>query len=294
MANQIIVAEPRVTDANGDPVSGALVYFYQTGTTTPITVYSDEALSVAHSQPVVADSGGLLAQVFYGGASSPKVVVKDSSGVTLWQRDPVPMIVGSASAAENMTFQPVAGNGASDVQTAIENNTTALAGKVPVTRTITAGSGLTGGGDLSANRSIALDLLDEDDMASDSATKAASQQSIKAYVDAQGLSSASGEYFQSAAQTLVSDGDFSVAHGLGAIPRMVVAVIKCTTADAGYAVGDELFVAGNSGTNTGITWAANSTNIVGSFGSAIPVNAIGATSANITFGSWQMYLRAWK
>ena len=58
MANQLIFALPRVTDSNGDPASGALAYFYQTGTTSPVTVYTDTGLSVAHASPVVADSGG--------------------------------------------------------------------------------------------------------------------------------------------------------------------------------------------------------------------------------------------
>ena len=294
MANQLIFALPRVTDSNGDPASGALAYFYQTGTTSPVTVYTDTGLSVAHANPVVADSGGAFAQVFYGGATDVKVAVKTSAGVTLYQYDPCPMITGVSSDAEGISFSPITGNAATNVQDAIEINTLAIAGAIPETRSISAGTGLTGGGDLSANRTISLDLLDEDDMATDSATKAASQQSIKAYVDARGLSSASGEYFESSPVNLVSDGDFAVAHSLGATPRLVVAVLVCGTSDAGYAVGDELVLAGNSGTNTGVTWAANGTNIVGSFGSQIPVNAIGATSANLTFGSWTMRLRAWK
>ena len=157
MANQIIIALPRVTDANGDPASGALAYFYQTGTTTPITVYSDEALSVAHASPLVADSGGKFAQVFYGGATNVKVLVKDSGGSDIYQLDPSPMISGSSSAAENITFSPVTGNSATDVQGAIENNVTALDAKVDETVTVTAGTGLTGGGDLSANRTLSVD-----------------------------------------------------------------------------------------------------------------------------------------
>lgn len=183
MANQIVVALPRVTDANGNPVSGAKAKFYQTGTTTPITVYTDDALAIPHAWPVVADSGGRFAQVFYGGAFQPKVIVTNASDVTLWQMDPAVMIDGTASAAENITFSPVVGNAAVNVQDAIENNTTGLAGKVPVTRTISAGLGLTGGGDLSANRTISLALLDDDTFSTATSDKAASAESTKAYVD---------------------------------------------------------------------------------------------------------------
>ena len=49
---------------------------------------------------------------------------------------------------------------------------------------VTAGTGLSGGGSSGAV-TLAIDLKDEDDMASNSATHAASQQSIKAYVDAE-------------------------------------------------------------------------------------------------------------
>ena len=49
---------------------------------------------------------------------------------------------------------------------------------------VVAGTGLTGGG-TSGDVTLNIDLKDEDNMASDSATHAASQQSIKAYVDSQ-------------------------------------------------------------------------------------------------------------
>jgi len=43
-------------------------------------------------------------------------------------------------------------------QSQITNLTTDLAGKVPTTRTVSAGTGLTGGGDLTANRTLAVDF----------------------------------------------------------------------------------------------------------------------------------------
>lgn len=51
-------------DGNGNSYSGARLNFYAAGTTTPIVVYSDSALTVPISQPVVADSAGRFAQIF--------------------------------------------------------------------------------------------------------------------------------------------------------------------------------------------------------------------------------------
>lgn len=184
MANQIIAAPPRATDANGASASGAKAYFYQTGTTTPVTVYTDEDLTVPHPTPVVADSGGKLPQMFHSGSVKLKMVVTDSSDVTLYQLDPCLSISGQSSQAENIGFSPVTGNAATDVQTAIENNLALAESKVDETLTITAGTGLIGGGDLSGNRILSIDFKDEDDMASNSANHAPTQQSVKAYVDA--------------------------------------------------------------------------------------------------------------
>jgi hypothetical protein len=161
MANQLIFAIPRMTDANGDAASGAQVNFYQTGTTTPVTVYSDVGLSVAHPSPLVADSSGKFAQVFYGGPTEVKAIIKDSDDNTLLQLDPCPLIVTTSSAAESITFSPVSGNAATDVQEAIENNTLGLASKIANTRTVTAGVGLVGGGDLSNDRIFAIDEADD-------------------------------------------------------------------------------------------------------------------------------------
>lgn len=184
MANQIIVAEPRATDANGNPVSGARAYPYQSGTTTPIAVYSDEALTILHATPIVADSGGFFPQIFYGGAFQPKVVVKDASDVTLWQRDPAPMIVSASSAAENISFSPIVNNAATNVQDAIEVNAAAAAAKVANTRTIGAGVGLTGGGDLSANRTLAIDEGDAAALTAGTDGKFPDAATIRADIDA--------------------------------------------------------------------------------------------------------------
>lgn len=89
----------------------------------------------------------------------------------------------------------------------------------------------------------AFDFKDEDDMSSNSATALASQQSIKAYVDANSVFTKS---FVSSDQTLPNDNsEVSVAHSLGEVPKIIQVFAKMTASVNGYASGD--FVLINTG-----------------------------------------------
>lgn len=81
---------PFIQWVNGSSVveSGAKLYFYDTGTSTPKTTYSDSALSVANANPVVADANGKFGDIFLSTAQY-KVVLKTSADVTIWTADPV-------------------------------------------------------------------------------------------------------------------------------------------------------------------------------------------------------------
>ena len=54
----------RATDANGEPISGALLQFFLTTTTTPTPVYTSASLGTPLSNPVEADGGGLFPPIF--------------------------------------------------------------------------------------------------------------------------------------------------------------------------------------------------------------------------------------
>lgn len=79
-------------DENGVPLSGAKYYFYLSGTTTPATVYSDAALSTPHANPVVADSAGRFAPIFFAPETALRAVLKkaDNSTITKFDFDPIP------------------------------------------------------------------------------------------------------------------------------------------------------------------------------------------------------------
>src|SRR5690348_3445708 len=78
-----------VQDANGSPISGAKLYFYATGTTTPVSVYTTSALNVAHPSPVVADSSGRVAAIYLDPAVTYRCKVFDSSDVLIRDTDPL-------------------------------------------------------------------------------------------------------------------------------------------------------------------------------------------------------------
>jgi len=75
----------------GSVEAGAQLYFYETGTTTDMDVYTTPALSVAHSQPVVADSNGEFAPIYLDPDASVdyRVRLEDSDDNQLWQEDGV-------------------------------------------------------------------------------------------------------------------------------------------------------------------------------------------------------------
>jgi hypothetical protein len=85
-------------DAAGVTLPGAKLYFYVTGTTTPLATYSNVGLSIANANPVVADSGGRFSDIFLTPSATYKCVLKTSADVTVWTGDPISG--GAISAAD--------------------------------------------------------------------------------------------------------------------------------------------------------------------------------------------------
>lgn len=69
--------------ASGLNVAGAKAYFYLAGTTTAVSVYTDVSGTIPFTQPVVADSNGIFAEVFLTPGTAYKVDVQTSAGVSL-------------------------------------------------------------------------------------------------------------------------------------------------------------------------------------------------------------------
>ena len=90
----------QITDANGDVVEDAELFHYQAGTTNDLTVYSNQAGSTPHAQPVECDAGGFVPLIYIDDTSDWKVVIKDGDGVTLRTYDNLAKAVAEVSAAD--------------------------------------------------------------------------------------------------------------------------------------------------------------------------------------------------
>lgn len=124
-------------NSSGIPYNGALAYFYITGTDTLKSVYTNEGLTIAHANPVVADAAGHWAAIFLNTDVAYKVVVKDSAGNTIYTDDPVrpvplytdfsTMVTHAYRAANSPVRYGALGDGVADessmVQSAITNAT---------------------------------------------------------------------------------------------------------------------------------------------------------------------------
>ena len=121
MADATYFSPNVLRDAAGDPAPGGKVRFFETGTTTPITVYADQSLTTAHPPTLVADSSGILPAIWTDGAVQIKVDATDSDDVGLpgYPIDPV-IFQSSDSSASNIAFDPTARISSTNVQDAVE------------------------------------------------------------------------------------------------------------------------------------------------------------------------------
>lgn len=219
--------------------------------------------------------------------------------------------IGDLLAANNLSD-------VADVPTARAN-----LGVPPATRAINTSGGLTGGGDLSADRmlSVAANGIDEtklkDALIADFAEVVVAagdsfllgdvgdggktkRDTIQGILDLAGGLFAEG--FISSLQTLTSGGALTIAHGLGARPTHAVAELENQTAEHGYSVGDLIMTAavgwGGPANNHGVVIVPDATNLNIRFGSGGAVmEGINKTSgASVSFNNtrWKIRFIVWR
>lgn len=94
MTSWAYISHTKLSDIDGTPYIGAKAYFYDAGTTTPRTVYSDSALTVPRTQPVEADSSGKFPAI-YVQAGVYKLKVTQSDDTLIYEQDNVDAGVAS-------------------------------------------------------------------------------------------------------------------------------------------------------------------------------------------------------
>lgn len=99
----------QVLDNNGLPAAGYQLFTYESGTTTKLSTYSDSALTVPNTNPIILDASG-RATVFVGAAAYKQVLApptdSDPPTTPLWTVDGIP---GTASTVNNLDLEGVAG-----------------------------------------------------------------------------------------------------------------------------------------------------------------------------------------
>lgn len=106
-------AEFQAINANGQPLSGGMVYTYVAGTTTPQATYTDSSASVQNPNPVILDSAG-RASIWISN-NAYKIIVTDANGVVQYSQDNVTNLSGGVTApvqvSEGGTGMTTAGTG---------------------------------------------------------------------------------------------------------------------------------------------------------------------------------------
>ena len=91
MANLFQPSIQRAIDGNGNPVSGAKLFFYLTDTLTFTAIYADRDGTTNQTNPVIADSTGLFPPVYIDKDTTYRVVQKSADEASeYYDIDPVP------------------------------------------------------------------------------------------------------------------------------------------------------------------------------------------------------------
>lgn len=87
MAGSLLPQPKQIFQDNAwNPLAGGKIFTYEPGTLTPKATYSDYALTTANTNPVIANARG---EVTMYGTGLYRIIVKDASDVTVYDRDNV-------------------------------------------------------------------------------------------------------------------------------------------------------------------------------------------------------------
>jgi len=89
MSGQLFNFNTRIVDKNGDPINSAKVTLYLSGSNTLQAGYADAALTTPLSNPIYADSTGLLPVIYLDSSKTYRSIITDSFDVVIHDIDPV-------------------------------------------------------------------------------------------------------------------------------------------------------------------------------------------------------------
>lgn len=119
MADLLDFAPVRVLTSNAEPGAGYIARFFQSGTTAPVTVFTDASLATALGTSVTANAEGVFPAVFSAGGAI-KATIETPAGAVVATVDPVQSIASGSAAASAISFAPTVGLPFTNVQAAIE------------------------------------------------------------------------------------------------------------------------------------------------------------------------------
>lgn len=152
MSDLLTFSPPGALDTGTKSFAGAKATFFNAGTTTPRTVYTDQAETIPAASPLVADAAGLWPEIFASGGAV-KVVVTYSDDTTGYTLDPCTKVAAAGAGAVSVSFTPSAIRPYDNVQEAIDSGTfppRTITGSGSIA--VTNGSGAAGNPTISFNR----------------------------------------------------------------------------------------------------------------------------------------------
>lgn len=133
--------KPQWVDANGAPMSSGTLTFYAAGTTTLQNTYTTQAGSVANSNPITLNSRGESPnEVWLSGGQTYKLILKDSTGSTVWTVDNLSGVNDPAATITEWVGGPTPTYVSANSFTLVGDQTTAFTPGRRLKFTITAGS----------------------------------------------------------------------------------------------------------------------------------------------------------
>jgi hypothetical protein len=91
-------------------IPGAKLHTYMAGTpSTPLTTYSDDALSVPNANPIIASAAGLFGPIYLTPGQAYKFALTDADDVAIWTQDNVAIPINALAAGVGISLATVDG-----------------------------------------------------------------------------------------------------------------------------------------------------------------------------------------